>query len=931
MPLTTLIQTLILAGMIAGDGRALGQDPLDAGWRNPPVQARLRAYWWWLNSNVTQEAITKDLKWMKAIGMGGALVFDAGGATDGGHAPVPAGPLFGSPQWRALFIHALREADRLGLEIGLNLQSGWNLGGPMVTPERATKIITWSQLRVQGPARLAVVLPQPPIRQRFYRDTFVLAYRLKADRSAEKNLPPRPIQHLAEKSAFSELGESASDCTPLLKDVSAAPGEEDVLARDVLDLTDKLASDGTLHWDAPDGGWVILRFGYTNNGADVSTASGAWNGLVIDYLDADALRWYWHAVVDPILADAGPLVGRTWKMVQTDSWELGGVNWTATFPAEFKNRRGYDVRPWLPILAGHIVESRDASNRFLADFRRTIADCVADNHYGTMAALAHRHGLGIQPESAGPHTAPLDGLRCYGRSDWPMSEFWVPSSHRPRDEDRFFVKQAASAAHIYGRPIVCAEGFTSIGPQWNDTLWSAQKPSFDHEACAGLNLVFWHAFTCSPKEMGLPGQEYFAGTHFNPQITWAKQAPAFVHYLDRCQFMLQQGRFVGDVLYYYGNHVPNIARLKKDDPAKVLPSYDYDVINEEVLLHASVANGRVVLPSGMAYRVLVLPSVKVLSLEVARKLHDLVQAGATVVGPKPERTTGRQDDGELKRIADQLWDSGRIQPRTARQALAALDVAPDVEGIADWIHRRRGEAEIYFLSNQRSRSFHGDCIFRVRGKQPEFWDAVTGAHRAAAAFTAVGGRTSVPVELPPYGSLFVVFRKPVTGNGAGVNFERFTTVGELTGPWTVAFDPKRGGPPSIEFAELIDWTKRPEDGIQSYSGTATYRKTFDAPKVTGRLLLDLGNLAMLAEVRLNGRNLGVVWFPPFRVDITSAVKPTGNVLEVDVVNTWYNRLVRDLTLPESQRLTRTNIRLKPGAKPDASGLLGPVRFGVYNQ
>ena len=185
--------------------------------------------------------------------------------------------------------------------------------------------------------------------------------------------------------------------------------------------------------------------------------------------------------------------------------------------------------------------------------------------------------------------------------------------------------------------------------------------------------------------MGLPGQEYFAGTHFNPQITWAKQAHALVGYLNRCQFLLQQGRFVADVLYYYGNHVPNIARLKKDDPAKVLPQYDYDVINEEVLLQASVREGRVTLPSGMSYRVLVLPNLKGMSLEVARKLRELVAAGATIVGPKPDHTTGRQDDAELKRIAGELWDSGRITSRTAREAVG---VPPDVEGIPDWIHRR---------------------------------------------------------------------------------------------------------------------------------------------------------------------------------------------------------------------------------------------------
>ena len=328
--------------------------------------------------------------------------------------------MFGSPPWRELFTHALREADRLGLEIGLNLQSGWNLGGPMVTPDRAAKT---HHLVATPRARSASGSPSYcRSRRRVSNSTATLSCwpTVSSPRSAEpprrRPLPagrkrqsaagphPRPIQHLAEKSAFRELGGSATDCSPLLEDVPATPGEEDVLAKDVLDLTDKLDKDGTLRWDVPDGTWVILRFGYTNNGAEVSTASGAWSGLVLDYLDADALRWYWHAVIDPIIADAGPLVGRTWKMVQTDSWELGGVNWTATFPAEFKNRRGYDLRPWLPVLAGRIVDSRDASNRFLADFRRTIADCVADNHYGTMAALAHRHGMGIQPESAGPHT-----------------------------------------------------------------------------------------------------------------------------------------------------------------------------------------------------------------------------------------------------------------------------------------------------------------------------------------------------------------------------------------------------------------------------------------------------------------------------------------------------------------------------------------------
>ena len=932
----TAAMAIVLAPGAEKNEKIMAADPLAEGWNCPPLQARARGYWWWLNANVTKAAITRDLEWMKTIGMGGGLVFDAGGATQGGHAQVPQGPVFGSPQWRELFKHTLMEANRLDLEIGLNIQSGWNLGGPLVTPEKAAKIITWSQLQVQGPNNLAVVLPQANrINGNFYKDSFVLAYRLK---QAPAN---RPIKMLEHKSAFHELGMRASDCSGLLFDDPAASGEEDVLAKDIINLTGKLDKDGKLVWDVPVGSWMILRFGYTISGAVVSTCSPAWNGLALDYLDAGILRWYWHEVVDPIIADAGPLAGKAWKMIQTDSWELGGMNWSDKFPAEFKKRRGYDVWPWLPVIAGRIVENRDASNKFLADFRRTLADCIADNHYGTMAELAHQHGMGIQPESAGPHAAPLDGLKCYGRSDWPMSEFWVPSPHRPGDGDRFFVKQASSAAHIYGKPVVCAEGFTSIGPQWNEVLWNMHKPSFDHEACAGLNLVFCHTFTCSPKEMGIPGQEYFAGSHFNPQITWAKQAPAFVSYLNRCQFLLQQGKFAADVLYYYGNHVPNFVRLKQDDPAKVLPQYDYDVINEEVLLDKlSVKDGRLVIPgdSAMSYRVLVLPSIKVLSLEAVRKIRNLVQAGAMVVGPKPERTSGLQDDAEFKSLVNELWSPSEknsacvMSDKTTKEILADIGVLPDVQGIPDWIHRRDGDTDIYFLSNQKAEPLKADCIFRVHDKEPELWDPVTGEIRIALAYYSTATNPSgtvVPLELGPFGSLFVVFRGPATkGKPLYIsNYPEYKKTCDLSGSWTVQFDPKWGGPESVEFEELISWTLRPEEGIKWYSGTATYSKTFDLPQNAGtKLFLDLGLIMNIAEVRLNGKNLGVVWTPPFRVNISDAVKASGNKLEIDVVNTWYNRLLKDLSLPENQRLTKTNIRLKLGSKPVASGLLGPLQI-----
>ncbi len=1077
---------LCLLGLCSTLG-SVRADSLEAGWDQPPLAARTRAYWWWLNGNVTPAAITRDLEWMKSIGMGGGLIFDAGGATQGGHVPVPAGPLFGSAEWRTLFKHTLKEADRLGLEVSLNIQSGWNLGGPVVQPADSAKRIAWSETSLTGSQKYSGALPSPKAMDNFYRDTCVLAYRQKAGAAAappqinvssaqsensvaamfdgkpetfwvshgsatgqgpsakhpewvafsfpqpvmlasvrvlgrpgygpregewqasddgkkfttvqkfdvenhkaiELNFKPvtaaefrllirnsydprepqkprnvqiaelalfdakgapllagggqraRPIQNLPSKAAFHELGGSATDCAPLLEDIPATPGEEDVAAGDVLDLTGKF-SDGRLNWDVPAGQWLVLRFGYTLNGARVSTSSGEWQGKVLDYLDAEAFGRYWQQVVAPILADAGAHAGKTLKCLQTDSWELGGVNWTKTFAEEFAKRRGYDIKPWLPVLAGKIVTSRGASNQFLNDFRRTIADLVHDNHYALMAANARKLGMGIQPESGGPHCACLDALQNFGLNEMPMSEFWVPSPHRPTDERRFFVKQAAAAAHIYGKTIACAEGFTSIGPQWNDVPWCSMKPSFDHEVCAGLNLVFWHAFTCSPPTMGLPGQEYFAGTHFNPQITWARQAHAFIAYLNRSQFLLQRGRFVGDVCFYYGDHVPNFVRLKKDDPAKVLPEYDYDVCNEEVLLtRISAKDGRLVLPDGMSYRVLALPNVKTMSLAAARKIRELALAGATIIGPKPERTTGQQDDAELQKITAELWDSGRIKPQTAKEALAALGVKPDVEGVADWIHRWDGNTDIFFICNQTAETVKVAPVFRVSGKQPELWDAVSGARREAAAFTQVGGRTTVPLELPPYGSLFVIFRKPCAGDSKGENNLAFVKVGELGGAWQVAFDEKWGGPATVEFEKLISWTERPEAGIKAYSGTATYRKVFDLPaevrgqrsevrKNSAALFLDLGDFSTIAEVRLNGKHLGVVWAKPFRVEITGAVQPTGNRLEVDVVNGWWNRVLADEALPAEQRLTKTNIRIKESHKrkaapqPQPAGLFGPV-------
>jgi hypothetical protein len=942
---------VVLAVLCSGWGISQADARLERDWQNPPQDARLRAYWWWINGNVDREAITRDLEEMKAKGFGGALICDADGSSQDGNVRSPHGPTFFSPEWRALYQHALREADRLSLEMSLNIQSGWNLGGPMVQPDDAPKKLVWTETRVNSETNATLTLPQPTGRDGFYRDLFVLAFKQNPALPALR----KPLRNLPQKALLDPLRPfSAPDSTPLFQELPSAPGEEDVRADEVIVLRAKRAADGALSWNVPAGDWQVLRFGYTlNDHCRVSTCSQGWEGYAVDPFDAGAFTRYWNAVVEPLILDAGPLAGRALKYLHTDSWEVEVANWTPTLREEFRKRRGYDLLPWLPVIAGKLVNSREESNRFLSDFRRTMGDLAIDHHYRLFKKGAHRHGLLIHPESGGPHAVPIDAQQCLGFNDAPMSEFWAWSwRHRVGDGNRFFVKQPASAAHVYGHKLVLAEGFTTIGPHWQETLWDNLKPSFDFACTEGLNLLVWHAFVCSPAAEGVPGQQYFAGTHLNPNVTWWGKSKAFFDYINRCQAMLQQGRPVSDVAYFYGGHVPNFTQLRSSDPARVGAGYDYDVLTEEAILtRLRVKRGRLVLPDGVAYRLLVLPDCDFISLPALRKLKRLVHEGATLVGPRPTRESSLKDfprnDAELRSLAMALWGGktgkGRvIGDRSAREVLAADGVLPDFEFSAriterpdlHYIHRTTGEADIYFVANRSTNAVRVEATFRVADRAPELWDPVTGRHALATPFQHRDSRTVVPLEFAPCGSWFVVFRTPAADSpgaptpGQGTDPE---AIADLSKGWTVAFDPKWGGPVSVQFETLEDWTRRPERGIKFYSGTATYTKTFELTakeaQREGRLVLDLGDVRELAEVRLNGKSLGVVWAPPFQVDITDLLRPAGNRLEVEVVNFWPNRIIGDESLPEPQRLTRTNIRkLTAGTALMSSGLLGPVRI-----
>lgn len=765
------------------------------------------------------------------------------------------------------------------------------------------------------------------------------------------------------------------------QDLSALPADNPLKAQGMVDLTGRVSPDGVLDWQVPQGTWKIVRIGRTTTGV------AAGGGLLADYLSPAASEQNYEGY-KPLIDDAGALVGKTFQYFHEDNVEIDGMyGWTPRLLEEFQKRRRYDPTPYLAAMAGELIDNVETTDRFLTDVRRTIADCVAEWHYGRWADLAHARGMKVRAEAGGQHHPRLlcnDGLMNQGRMDSPVAEFWenefwkenqwAPANHHlvttpgwDEAAQNVNAKQAASAAHLYDKRPAASEAFTSIGHRMGWGVAPADLLLYANIAfCEGINALTIHGSATSGPDEGKPGKVFLAGTHFNHNVTWWNKSGPFLRYLARCQHMLQQGLFVADVLYYNGDEAPNFVPPKNIDPSRGF-GYDYDVCNTEILLaRLSVKGQRIVLPDGMSYRVLVLPDRPVMPLAAMEKIEELVRAGATVIGPKPQRTTGLtgypQSEQRLKTIADALWgpeiegkNDGKASTAAAerpsgkgcvvnglsiRKVLQNAGVAPDFafqskredNAMVDFIHRRDGDTDIYFVANRRNMVFNADCTFRVRGKQPELWNPVTGESRAADAFQQTEGRTTLPLELAPYGSTFVVFTKPIVGDGKAVrNFPVYVTLQTLDGPWAVQFDPRWGGPeqPAV-FETLQDWTRRPEEGIKYYSGTATYRRRFNLEaanrKQQHQFILDLGEVNSVAEVRLNGRTLGVVWCAPWQIEITDALKEKENELEIDVVNLWANRVIGDARLPARLRRTKTNVPwiLKKDSPLLPSGLLGPV-------
>jgi hypothetical protein len=560
----------------------------------------------------------------------------------------------------------------------------------------------------------------------------------------------------------------------------------------VLNITSYTGQDGLLKWDAPPGNWTILRIGFTPTGAMNKAAPDHGGGLECDKYNAAAITFHFNNMLQQLLPAMAPLAAKKKIGLEIDSYEAGPQNWTAGFEQQFKQRWGYDIFAYLPILAGgRIVGSVDITERFLWDFRRLQADLMAANYYGRFRELCHQHGFTtyIEPYDSGP----MEEMQIGSKTDVNIGEYWngITTFFPARWPAVRTPKLVASIAHTNGQPVAGVEAFTSAPDcsRWQEYPF-ALKALGDKIFTKGVNRMVIHRYAHQPHPTAVPGMTMGPwGIHFDRTNTWWEQGTAWLQYMARCQYLLQRGRFAADLLYFSGEDANMYTRVNADALYPPPPGgYDYDLINADTIdKQVTIVNNRIQLRHGATYRLLILQNFKTVSISLLRKLHELIQAGMIVVGAKPERSAGLSDyadkDDAFHQLTHALW--GNSKSSAGRRIgkglvfwdqpliplLDQLQVRPDFEytsrsGDAPvvYIHRKTEEGDVYFISNQRRTYEELVCTFRVTNKQPELWDAVTGAITPVPVYELLGDRIRVPVQLTPYGSVFVVFRKPAGAN-----------------------------------------------------------------------------------------------------------------------------------------------------------------------
>jgi hypothetical protein len=765
--------TILLSLFCALAGIALGADDLAAQFAVPPPSARPWVYWFWINGNISKNGITADLEAFKRVGIGGVLWMEVSGM-----AWAPDGPVTpASPQWHDCMQWAVRECERLGLEFDLSVDFGYGSGGPHITPELSMQKLYWSETEVEGGQEVNVALLKPTV-----------AKDLSAWLRPGAALSPKVIEQIEKTDSYREVAVMAipapasprarayripeiklRDGTdwrmPRAANTTSPPADAVTPTERVVDLTSRMGTDGQLVWDAPPGKWLVFRCGHASNFKMTRPCPQLAVGLECDRLGKAGIETHYDGFLKQIFTDAGSAAGKTLNYVHIDSWEAGGQNWTATFPAEFRARRGYDLRPWLPVLTGRVIGSPELSDRFLWDMRTTVSELIRDNYARRLRELAQQHQIKLSIEAYG-HLC-IDNLSYAGVSDMPISEFWA-SGDGQFPQLRLGYKQSskalASVAHTCGRRFVGAEAFTG-DRGWRDHPYLL-KPMGDWAFCEGVNRMIFHLSAHQAYDNMVPGLTHRKWSeHIQRHNTWFEYSRPWMDYLARCQYLLQQGNFVADVCDWFGEGAP----LNVNDMTPEIPNgYNLDFCSAETVLQLKVKEGRVVLPSGASYRYLRLPATDRMTLPLARKIRELVEAGARVIGgPRLTGTPGLTDfpraDAEVQRIATALWDSNRVVcGKTLTEVFAQDRLQPDFagEGLRS-IHRRSGDTDIYFVASDQPKSIGTVCSFRVAGRRPELWQPETGRIAPAAAWEEADGVTRIPLMLEPCGSVFVMFRSRV--------------------------------------------------------------------------------------------------------------------------------------------------------------------------
>lgn len=731
---------------------------------------------------------------------------------------------------------------------------------------------------------------------------------------------------------------------------TADPAERGVTPSSVIDLTDRLRADGTLDWTAPKGSWRILRLGWTLTGKTNHPAPAEATGLEVDKLDGAAVERYLRHYLEMYKEAAGSdLVGkRGVRALLTDSTEVGSFNWTPRMVEHFRRLRGYDPSPWLPALTGVVIGTRAETDRFLYDYRRTLGELHASEHYATVARIAHEYGLTVYGEAIEDRRPVIgDDMAMRRYADIPMGALWVwTDESRVRPTLLGDMKGASSVGHFYGKNIVAAESMTSALAPW------ALAPSdlrrvIDLEFAHGINRPVVHTSVHQPLDDKKPGLSLMIfGQFFNRHESWAEMAKPWVDYMARNSFLLQQGRNIADVAYFYGEEAPISAITAYGPLADTPVRHAYDFVNAEGLMDGLRVDGegRLVAPSGATYHILYLGGRSDrMTLPALKKLEELAEGGATIVGKAPTGSPSLADDpAEVIARIHRLWAGGAetrigrgriLDSSDVEASLARIGVVPDADlGAAArdtmFVHRQMPDGDLYFIINRSKKPIRIDARFRVSGKAPELLSAVDGSS-APISFRQDGEATIVPIEIGAEQSIHLLFRKPATSSELAVRKTATATVAELDGSWNVSFQPGRGAPPSAVLPRLGSLSESADPAIRYFSGEAIYRKSFRAPRgfrPGQKLWLDLGAVGDLAEVTINGRVVGAPWQAPFRVEIGSALRPGENSLEVKVANLWVNRFIGDAQ-PDAKKISFVTI---PTFSADAplrpSGLIGPVRL-----